>query len=67
MIKALYKREGEIPGGVSGRGSSLSADKGGMSSTALSGILNGVGMAPIFASLLGGSSLVIIQIQNKSL
>lgn len=51
------------PGGVSARGSSLSACKGGVSSTALSGPLNGVGMAPIFASLLGGSSLVITQIQ----
>lgn len=64
MIKALYiQKEKCVPGGVSGRGSSLSADKWGVSSTALSGILNGVGMAPIFASLLGGSSLVIIQIK----
>lgn len=52
-----------VPGGVSDRGSSLSACKGGVSSTALSGILNGVGMAPIFASRLGGSSLVMPQIE----
>lgn len=52
-----------LPGGVSARDSSLSVGKGGVSSTALSGARNGVAMAPIFASLLGGSSLEISQVQ----
>lgn len=61
----MQKREACSPGGVSARGSSLSACKGGVSSAALSGGLNGVGMAPIFASRLGGSSLGGTQIQQS--
>lgn len=38
-----------------------------MSSAALSEALNGVAMAPIFASLFGGSSLEIPQVWSKIL
>lgn len=43
-----------LPGGVSGRGASLSAGEGGVSSA---GPLKGVALAPILARRLGGSSL----------
>lgn len=44
-----------LPGDASDRGSSTSDGKLGLPS--LSGPLNGVAMAPIFASLVAGSSL----------
>lgn len=58
-----WEEHKHLPGGVSARDSSLSVGKGGVSSTALSGALNGVAMAPIFASLLGWSSLEISQVK----
>lgn len=65
LQSCIFRAKSCLPGGVSERGSSLSACKAALSSTSLSAPLNGVGMAPIFASLLGGSSLVISQIFGK--